>query len=376
MVPTRLFEFESKVLLQEHGIPIPKGMVIDRGLPQSALPSLSFPCILKAQVPVGGRGKAGGIVRVNNPEEAKRELQRIFSLTIGGFPVTSVLAEEVVETEKELYLSLLVDRGERRYALMAGSHGGVDIEQTAREKPGSILRIGIQPLGGVSASDIRALASHLRLNEEALEPLVRALYACFTEEDAELLEINPLAITGKGLIALDAKIVIDDNALFRHPSLRRLPPRGKSPEELAAEKAGLNYVSLDGNIGIVGNGAGLTMATMDLIKEKGGDAANFLDLGAGARSERMEEAVLFLSRNERVRGILVNVFGGMTRCDEVANGIVAAISQRRDAKPIVVRLIGTNQELGEEILRDAGIEVYDDPQRAARKIVSLVAGQL
>jgi len=374
VVPTRLFEFESKALLRRYGVTVPKGVVLEKVSPSASQTIFSFPCILKAQVPVGGRGKAGGVVRVNEREEAERQLQRIFSLTIGGFPVTSVLAEEVVEAGTELYLSLLVDRGERCYTLMAGSRGGVDIEQTAKADPGSILRVSIQPLQGVSDLDIQVIASHLHVEAEALSPLIRAVYACFLNEDAELLEINPLAKTANGLVALDAKIVIDDNALFRHPQLQQLPPRGKSPEELEAEKAGLNYVSMGGSIGIIGNGAGLTMATMDLIKEKGGEAANFLDLGAGARAERVAEAVLFLSKKERVRGILVNIFGGMTRCDEVARGITDAISVYEGSKPIVVRLIGTNQELGEAILKGAGIEAFKDPHKAAEKIVSLVTG--
>jgi succinyl-CoA synthetase beta subunit len=372
VVPTRLFESESKALLKGYGVAIPKGVVLEKAPSSVSQSILSFPCILKAQVPVGGRGKAGGVVKVNDQKEAERQLQRIFSSTIGGFSVASVLAEEVVEAGTELYLSLLVDRSERCYALMAGSRGGVDIEQTAKEDPGSILRVSIQPLQGVSDQNIQAIASHLHMEAETLSPLVRAVYACFLDEDAELLEINPLVKTEQGLVALDAKIIIDDNALFRHQQLQQLPSRGKSPEELEAEKMGLNYVSLDGSIGIIGNGAGLTMATMDLVKEKGGDAANFLDLGAGARAERVAEAILFLSRKERVRGILVNVFGGMTRCDEVARGITTAISTHNGLKPIVVRLIGTNQELGEAILKGAGIEAFEDPHKAAEKIVSLV----
>jgi succinyl-CoA synthetase beta subunit len=374
VIPTRLFEFESKTLLKGYGITVPEGIVLEKASLPVSQTRLNFPCVLKAQVPVGGRGKAGGVVRVNDRAEAERQLKRIFSLIIGGFPVTSVLAEEVVETGTELYLSLVVNRSERCYTLMAGSRGGVDIEQTVKEDPTSLLSVNIQPLEGLSDLDIRAIASNFHMETEALSPLVRGIYACFLDEDAELLEINPLAKTEKGLVALDAKIVIDDNALFRHPSLQQLPPRGKSSEEMEAEKAGLNYVSMEGNIGIIGNGAGLTMATMDLIKEKGGDAANFLDLGAGVRAERVTEAVLFLSRKERVRGILVNIFGGMTRCDEVAKGISTAISTYEGSKPIVVRLIGTNQELGEEILKDAGIEALRDPHKAAEKIVSLVTG--
>lgn len=372
--PTRLYEFESKALLRGRGIAVPHGVVLERAPMPASLRSLNFPCILKAQVPVGGRGKAGGIVRVNNLEEAEKQLDRMFSLIIGGFPVSSVLAEDLVEAREELYLSLLVDRGERCYLLIAGSRGGVDIEQTAKTDPGSLLRIQINPLEGILDSDIKAVASHFRMETEQLRPLVSAAYGCFLEEDAELLEINPLAKTGNGLVALDAKIVIDDNALFRHPSLEQMPPRGKSAEELEAEKAGLNYVSLDGSIGIVGNGAGLTMATMDLVREKGGEAANFLDLGAGVGSERVAEALLFLSKKQRVRGILVNIFGGMTRCDEVARGITSAISQNKGLKPIVVRLIGTNQELGEAILRAAGMESFESPHKAAEKIVSLAGG--
>jgi len=368
----RLFEFESKALLGGYGISVPKGILLEKGATHLSASDLNFPCILKAQVPVGGRGKAGGIVKVNSPEEAEKHLQRIFSLVIGGFPVNSVLAEEYVRVETEFYLSVLVDRGERCYSLVAGSSGGIDIEQTARENPGSILRVQLSPLKGISDFNIQSIASHLHIGVETLSPLVRAVYSCFLDQDAELLEINPLVKTDSGLVALDAKMVVDDNALFRHPLLQRLPPRGKTPEELEAEAAGLNYVAMNGNIGVIGNGAGLTMATMDLVRGKGGNAANFLDLGAGTRAERMTEAILFLTRNVRIRGILVNIFGGMTRCDEVARGIVAAIPRLEASKPIVVRLIGTNQESGEEILEDAGIGVFQDPHEAAEKIVSLV----
>lgn len=375
MVPTRLFEFESKSLLRGYGIAVPNGVVLEKPTPPASLVLLSFPRILKAQVPVGGRGRAGGISRVNSPEEARRELDRIFSLAIGGFTVSSVLAEEVVVAGRELYLSMLVDRGRRCHTLIAGSRGGIDIEETAKDDPGSILRVDIQPLEGLSGPAIQAVASHLGLGEEALSLLLRAAYGCFLEEDAELLEINPLVTTERGLVALDAKIIIDDNALFRHPWAQQLPPRGKSPEELEAEKAGLNYVSMDGNIGIIGNGAGLTMATMDLVNDKGGKAANFLDLGAGARSERVAEAILFLSRQPRIKGVFVNIFGGMTRCDEVAMGMAAALPMRMRSTPVVVRLIGTNQAQGKEILASVGIGALDDPQMAAEMIVSLVAGR-
>jgi succinyl-CoA synthetase beta subunit len=375
VVPTRLFEFESKFLLRGYGIAVPNGVVLEKPTPPASLASLSFPRILKAQVPVGGRGKAGGISKVNSPEEARRELDRIFLLTIGGFPVSSVLAEEVVATGRELYLSMLVDRSGRCHTLIAGSRGGIDIEETSKDDPLSILRVGIQPLEGLSDPALQAVASHLGFGADALSPLLRAVYGCFVEEDAELLEINPLVTTERGLVALDAKIIIDDNALFRHPWVQQLPPRGKSPEELEAEKAGLNYVSMDGNIGIIGNGAGLTMATTDLVNGKGGKAANFLDLGAGAKSGRVAEAILFLSRQPRIKGIFVNIFGGMTRCDEVAMGIAAALPMRVRSTPVVVRLIGTNQAQGKEILASVGIGALDDPQMAAEMIVSLVADQ-
>jgi succinyl-CoA synthetase beta subunit len=371
----RLFEYESKALLSGRGITVPKGVVLENVSLQATLPELKFPCILKVQVPVGGRGKAGGVVIVNCREEAERQLDRLFSLTIGGFPVSSVLAEEVVGAGEELYLALLVDRSERCYTLIAGSRGGADIEQVAKDDPGSILRVRINPLEGISDTDLKTVASHFNMNAEPLLALVRAAYGCFLEEDAELLEINPLVKTQEGLVALDAKVVIDDNALFRHPLFKQLPPRGKSHEELEAEAAGLNYVSLDGCIGIIANGAGLTMATMDLVKEKGGNAANFLDLGAGARSEQVAKAINFLCLREQVRGILVNIFGGMTRCDEVAKGIAAMASGNRCPKPIVVRLIGTNQRLGAEILRGAGIDSFKDPHKAAEKIVALAGSR-
>lgn len=368
----RLFEFESKAIFASCGIPVPRGTLLDRGRGAASVYGLKYPCMLKAQVPVGGRGKAGGVVEVQGPEDAERQLQRIFSLVIGGFQVNSVLAEEIVRSEAEFYLSLLVDRGERCYSMIAGSSGGIDIEQTVRDNPRSIMRVLISPLAGISEADIRSVASHLHIGPEALSPLVRSMYSCFLDIDAELLEINPLARRQSGFVALDAKVVIDDNALFRQPRFQKLPPRGKTQEELEAEAAGFNFVAMDGDIGVIGNGAGLTMATMDLIRDKGGRAANFMDLGAGARSGRIADAVSFLVKNDRIKGILINIFGGMTRCDEVARGIADAVARSEAPKPIVVRLVGTNQELGEGILRDAGIVAYLDPHVAAERIVSKV----
>jgi succinyl-CoA synthetase beta subunit len=368
----RLFEHESKELLRGYGIPVPKGILLEKGV-NLASSDLKFPCILKAQVPIGGRGKAGGIVKVNNQQEAQEQTQRIFSLTIGGFPVASVLAEEVVIVESEFYLSMVVDRGERCYMMMVGSSGGVDIEQMAKERPSSILKLRISSLNGLSDSDIQSISAHIKMSAEKLSPIIKATYLCFQREDAELLEINPLGKTESGLIALDAKIVVDDNALFRHPFFQNLPLRGKPQEELEAEAFGLNYVAMDGNIGVIGNGAGLTLATMDLLRDKGGAVANFLDLGAGAQAKHTTDAVLFLIKKERIKGILINIFGGMTRCDEVARGIVDATARIESSKPIVVRLIGTNQESGEEVLRTAGIDVFQNPEQAAEKIVSIMA---
>jgi len=372
----RLYEFESKIILKEFGVPVPRGFVIsqDEMTSVSAL-KLNVPWYLKAQVPVGGRGKAGGIIEVGDAGEAKKQLPSIFNKTINGYEVGKILIEEAVSSTREFYLSIAVNREMRCYSIIAGSEGGMDVEEIAKTKPATILKLSISPLRKISDFDILSVSNHFGLPFEQIRPIVLALYDIALGLDAELVEVNPLALTKHGLVALDAKILIDDNALYRQPVLMELPPRGRNKEEEAATKLGLSYASLDGDIGIIGNGAGLTMATMDLLRSKGGSPANFLDLGAGAKSDKFREGVSFLVQNERIKVIFINIFGGMTRCDEVAKGIVDAVSEIRIKKPIVVRLAGTNAEEGARILEKVGIATFADPLEAASRVDSLAGGK-
>jgi len=372
----RLYEFESKIILKEFGATVPRGFIISKDdIPTVSSLNLKVPWYLKAQVPVGGRGKAGGIVEVEDANNAEKHLLSIFNKTINGYGVEKVLIEEAVRSAKEFYLSITVNRDTRSYSIIAGSEGGMDVEEIAKTKPATILKLSISPLRKVSDFDVLSVSNHFGLPSEQIRPTVLALYDIALSLDAELVEVNPLALTKYGLVALDAKILIDDNALYRHPVLLGLPPRGRSKEEEAAVKLSLSYASLDGDIGIIGNGAGLTMATMDLLKSKGGLPANFLDLGAGAKSDKFREGVAFLMQNERMKVIFINIFGGMTRCDEVAKGIVDAVSEIRIKKPIVVRLAGTNAEEGARILEKVGIATFTNPLEAASRAASLAGGE-
>jgi succinyl-CoA synthetase beta subunit len=371
----RLFEFESKNLLKGVGLTVPQGIVITREQ-IDMLDTIEFatPWYLKAQVPVGGRGKAGAIIRVNDIEEARAQIISLFEKNIKGYPVKKVLIEEEVVVERELYLSLTVNRQERTCSLLAGTIGGIDVEEVSRSNPETILNLPLSPLRDVEYFDILAVSRHLEIPIEGIRPIVKTLCSSFSDLDAELIEFNPLAVTKVGLVILDAKIIIDDNALFRHPDFSSLPQRGMSGEEAEAARIGLSYVSLDGNIGIIGNGAGLTMATMDLLKSEGGQPANFLDMGAGATAEKFKLGLSFLLQNERISAVLVNIFGGLTRCDEIAKGMVETIGTSPLKKPIVVRFAGTNEIEGRKILQGIGVSAFSDPLMAIKEVVTMVVG--
>lgn len=369
----RLYEYESKEILKEYGLSIPRGVLISRDHPEKIeQQDLNLPLVLKAQVPVGGRGKAGGVIKAKNVEEARLQLLSLFGININGYTVQKILLEEEILADRELYLSLSVNQQEKSYSIIAGALGGIDIEEIAKSKPDTILKLSISPLRLINNFDILAISNHLNVPMEKINPIVRQLFSIAIELDAELVEFNPFVIVGSTPVILDAKIIIDDNALFRHPLLNELPPRGKTKEEEEAARIGLSYVSLSGDIGIIGNGAGLTMATMDLLQSKGGHSANFLDVGAGAKSDLFRKSIRLLMNNDRVKVIFVNIFGGLTRGDEVAKGIIEALGSEPPKKPIVVRLAGTNAIEGREILRKNGIFVYSSPLEAAVSAVSKV----
>jgi succinyl-CoA synthetase beta subunit len=374
----RLYEYEGKKIFSDYGIPVPEGEVAsnpDEVVNKSI--KIGFPVVLKAQVLVGGRGKAGGIKLARTPEESKEYAEKIFREGVKGVPVRKILVEKAVNIIREYYLSLTIDRSSRKYVYLASSEGGVDIEEIAAKKPEAIIRVYIDPLVGLSDYHLRYLSEGLGLSGEQakqLQTIAKALYKIMFDYDADLVEINPLALTDKGLVALDSKITIDDNALYRHKDLEESlskDPREFTEEEVIAKKHGFSFVSLDGDIGIIGNGAGLTMASLDLVAYFGGKPANFLDIGGGARADRVKAALTLLLKDPRIKVIFINVYGGITRCDEVARGIVEALNESSIKKPLVVRLVGTNEEEGRRILESAGIRYFTDDDEAAKYAVEL-----
>jgi succinyl-CoA synthetase beta subunit len=369
-----LYEYEVKSILREYAIRTPRGVILNSSDELAIAHEIPIPWYIKAQVPIGGRGKAGGIIKVTDATEAPKQIKLIIGKMINSYPVEKVLVEEAVDAQTEMYLAITIDRKLASYLIIAGSLGGMEIENITRENPGSILKIPLSPLRTIRDFDIALLSKHLGLDPALLEPVLYSMYNIMTAFDAELIEINPLALTKNGLIALDGKIQIDDFALFRQPAIALLPSRGHSKEEELAASLGLNYVALNGNIGIICNGAGLTMATMDLIKSKGGEPENFLDLGGGAQASSFRKGITFLNANERTHIIFINIFGGITRCDEVAKGIVEVSQEKGIVKPIIIRLIGTNANEGRQILEGMGIRVFSNLDEAAEKAVQLAGG--
>ena len=372
----KLLEFQAKEVLASLGIPIPPGRVAHT--PDEAADACSAlgPVAVKAQVPVGGRGKAGGIKLASTPEEARRAAEQIIGMDIKGFKVSLVYCEAALEIAREIYLGFTVDRDARANILMLSSKGGMDIEQVASESPDSIARLYPNPWRGPLDFELNALVFHAGLGElgRPLMALIKKLYRAIPELDAVTAEINPLVVTRSGeIVAGDAKLEIDDSAIWRQQDLDRRYGVliAGDPYEVEAKKRGLTYVSLDGDIGIIGNGAGLCMSTLDLVQRAGGSAANFCDIGGGARAEVVENALGVIMMNPRVKGVLMNVFGGITRGDEVARGLVTARDNLKMKLPLVVRMSGTNEEEGRAILKANGIEPGANAWEAAQKIVEL-----
>jgi succinyl-CoA synthetase beta subunit len=372
----KLQEYRSKEILARHGVPVPAGETATTpdGAREAAI-RIGGPVVVKAQVLVGGRGKAGGVKLAGSPDEAAARAAEIIGLDIKGVTVRTVLVAPAVEIAKEFYLGLILDRGGQAVTIIASAEGGVEIEETARTNPDAILRLPLHPLIGLQEHQVRRVAFFLGLAAELrkeFSAILRGLYAAFIESDADLAEINPLVVTKEGMLqALDAKIVLDDSALFRHPDLEALRDLGEEePSETAARDAGINFIKLDGTIGCMVNGAGLAMTTMDLVKLAGGEPANFLDIGGGAKAERVAAAFRIILEDPNVRAILINIFGGITRGDEVAHGIVEARASLRRQVPMVVRIVGTNASEAAEILRAANLITADSLDDAARKAVA------
>jgi succinyl-CoA synthetase beta subunit len=380
----RLQEYQSKSLLARHGIPIPQGDVA--ATPKEArriAQDLGSAVAVKAQVLVGGRGKAGGVRLADTPAEAEEAAAATLGMQVKELPVHQVLVEEAVSIHQEIYLGITIDRGVRRAVIMASAEGGVDIERVARDNPKAIKRAVIDSFLGLSNSQALALARAIGLADEyqhAFNSVAHGLYEVFLAYDALLAEINPLVITGEGeLVALDGKVVIDDNALFRRPELARMRDTSEeTPAEREARAADLSYVYLGGEIGCVVNGAGLAMATMDVIKLFGGVPANFLDVGGGAKAGQVAAALHLVLGTPGTEAVLLNIFGGITRCDEVATGVVTALEEIDPCVPLVVRLVGTNESRGREILKDSGyrLTVADTLAEAARQVVAVAKGEL
>ena len=371
----RLHEYQSKEIFASHKIPIPRGRLAST--PEEAkliAEELGGPVVLKAQVLVGGRGKAGGIRLVKSPDEAEEEAAKILGERIKDIPVRRLLIEEAVNIQQEIYIGMTVDREKGETILIASAEGGVDIEEVARTMPEKISRVGVNPLMGLRDYQARNLATEIEIPRplwRAFITITQNLYQAYQSLDATLAEINPLVITGaKRLIALDGKMILDDNALFRHPEFVDKRDTSIEPlEEQEARKFGLAYIKLEGNIGCLVNGAGLAMATMDIIKHQGGEPANFLDIGGGASSEKVAAALRIILADPHVETVLINIFGGITRCDEVANGIRQTLAEIETDIPFVVRLVGTNEHEGREILASANLPTAETLEDAARKAV-------
>ena len=372
----KLLEYQAKEVLASLGIAIPPGVVART--PDEAAEAFSRlgAIAVKAQVPVGGRGKAGGIKLAKSEAEARTAAQQIIGMDIKGFKVPLVYCEAALDIEREIYLGFTVDRDARSNILMLSARGGMEIEQVADESPEAIARLYPNPWRGPLDFELAKLVYDAGLAELArpLMSLIKKLYRAIPDYDALTAEINPLVVTGKGeLVAGDAKLEIDDNAAWRHKDLedRYGSVLEGDPYEVEAKKRHLTYVSLDGDIGIIGNGAGLCMSTLDLVQRAGGRAANFCDIGGGAKAEVVENALAVILMNPRVKGVLINVFGGITRGDEVAKGIVTARDNLNMRLPLVVRMSGTREEEGREILEQNGIEPGASAWEAAKKIVEL-----
>jgi succinyl-CoA synthetase beta subunit len=383
-----LHEYQAKRLFAKYGLPVPAGEVVRS--PEEAIDAASKiggdRWVVKAQVHAGGRGKAGGVRLVSGKDELKKSIKdligtRLVTYQTGpeGQPIQQVLIEELSNIGKELYVGIVVDRSQRRVVIMASTEGGVDIEKVAEESPEKIVHLIIDPLVGIMPYQCRELGFALSLKSEQIKqliPLLTGLYNMFVECDLSLVEVNPLVITKDGnLVCLDGKVNVDDNALYRQVELRDMRDTSQEDErETRAQHWELNYIALDGDIGCMVNGAGLAMATMDLIKLNGGEPANFLDVGGGATKERVTEAFKIILSDKKVKGVLVNIFGGIVRCDLIADGIIGAVAEVGIEIPVVVRLEGNNAELGAKKLDESGLNIIAAKSftDAAQKIVKVV----
>ena len=376
----KLHEYQSKLIFSRYGIPIPKGRVAaTANEARHIAEELGGRVVIKSQVLVGGRGKAGGIKVAKDPAEAEQFATQILSMEIKGLPVRKVLVDEAAAIEQEIYLGITNDRAAKKPVIMASAAVGVEIEEIARTNPEKIIKLHIDPLLGIKDYQTRDVAAGIDLPREYWKPfgeILKGLWQVYNDQDATLAEINPLVIgKDKRLIALDGKMLIDDNALFRHPELSEMRDTDEdAPSEVEARKYGLTFIKLNGNIGCMVNGAGLAMASMDILKFFGGDPANFLDIGGGAGADKVAAAMRIILADPNVKAILFNIFGGITRCDEVAKGILTAMSEVKPKVPMVVRLVGTKAEEGRAMLANANMITAETLADAAQKAVAAAKG--
>ena len=387
----KIHEYQGKEIFRKYGLPTPRGFPafsVDEAV-EAAKKLGGSVWVVKAQIHAGGRGKGGGVKVARSLDEVRNLSKKILGMNLvthqtgpGGQKVRRLLVEEGADIKKELYVGMVVDRGTQKVALMASSEGGMDIEEVAAKTPGKIHKVFIDPAQGLSDADADKIALAIGIPQSALgqgRAIFKALYKCFDDTDASLAEINPLIVTNSDqVVALDSKLNFDDNALFRHPEIAALRDLDEEdPFEIEASKYELNYISLDGNIACMVNGAGLAMATMDTIKLFGGSPANFLDVGGSATAERVTAAFKIMLSNKKVKAILVNIFGGIMKCDTIAAGVVAAAREVKLSVPLVVRMKGTNEDLGKKILKDSGLPIIsaDNMADAAKKVVAAVKGK-
>jgi succinyl-CoA synthetase beta subunit len=377
----KLHEYQSKQIFARYGIPIPKGEVAST--PEEArriATDLGRRVVVKSQVLVGGRGKAGGVKVASDPNEAEEVAQKILGMNIKGLTVRKVLVDEAANIQQEIYLGVVINRAARRVTMMASAAGGMEIEEVARTAPEKIIKVLIDPFIGLCDYQARQIAFALGLKGDLVRDftaIANGLYKAFLDADASLAEINPLVVTRESkLLAVDGKIVTDDNGLFRHPDLAAMRDVDEeTPSEAEARKFGLSYIQLEGQIGCMVNGAGLAMTTMDIVKLFGGSPANFLDIGGGASADKVAAALRIILADPNVKAVLFNIFGGITRCDEVARGIVTALNQVPTQVPMVVRLVGTNEDEGRAILADAKMQTASTLVEAAQKAVAAAKGE-
>ncbi len=366
----KVHEYQAKSILARYGVAVPRGEVSDSPAEAREIAHrLGGRCVVKAQIHAGGRGKGGGVKLAKDPDEAYALAKTIVGMTLvttqtgpAGRSVKKVLIEEALEIDRELYLGITLDRGKGLPAMMVSKSGGMEIEEVAARDPKAIVREVLDPGLGMFPFQARKLAFALGLSGESFKKgvgFMQSLFRAYVETDASLAEINPLLVTKQGdVLALDAKMNFDDNALFRHPDIKEMRDLAEEdPLEVEASKFGLNYIKLDGNVGCMVNGAGLAMATMDLVKLAGGEPANFLDVGGGANEEQVKNAFRIILSDKNVKAILINIFGGIMRCDIIAKGVVAAVEDMGLSTPVVVRLEGTNVDEGKKILRDSGLKI-------------------